>query len=128
MVSEYGPGSESLQKKEKYFSKEEIVKKIELLTSDDKIESGDLQVEPGKEKYDSKGNLLYFSMQVKQERSREKKCGNIWYIYMVKGEHGPVGASEATCIMKADSTIEAPDEVDFAAVVLEYKDTEDKWV
>ena len=95
MVSEYGPGNESLLKKEKY---------------------------------DSEGNLLYLPMQVKQNRAREKKCGNIWYIYIVKGEHGSVGASEATCIMRADSTIEVPEEVDYAAIVLEYRDAEDKWI
>lgn len=128
MSVEHGPGGESFLKKEKYFSKEEIVKKIELIAHADKIKSDDLQLESGKEKYDSKGNLLYLPMQVNQERAREKKCGNIWYIYMVKGEHGPVGASEATCIMKADSTIETPDEVDFARVVSEYKEAEDRWV
>jgi len=103
MVSEYGPGSELLQKKEKYFLKEEIIKKIELIAHADKIESNNLQLELGKEKYDREGNLFYFPMQVKPERAREKKCGNIWYIYMIKGEHGPIGASETTCIMKADS-------------------------
>ena len=128
MENEYGPGSELLLKKEKYFLKEEIVKKIELLAQGSGIESGDLQTEPGKEKYDNSGNLLYLPMQVSQEKAREKKCGNIWYIYLVKGEHGPIGASETTCIMKADSTIETPDEVDFAQVVLEYKDVEEKWV
>ncbi|MFZ2189492.1 MAG: hypothetical protein WA057_01535 [Candidatus Magasanikiibacteriota bacterium] len=67
-------------------------------------------------------------MQATPERAREKKCGNIWYIYMVKGTHGPMGASEATLIMKADSTIEKPDEVDWAEIVLEFKNSEDKWV
>ena len=128
MVSEYGPGSEVLLKKEKYFSKEEVVKKIELLAGADKIESGDLQVELGKEKYDSEGNLLYLSMQATPERAREKKCGNIWYIYLVKGEHESVGCCKTTRIMKADSTVEAPEEVDFATTILEYKDAEDKWV
>lgn len=112
--------NESLLKKEKYFPKEEVVKKIESLAQADGIKSGDLQPEPDKEKYDSEGNLLYLPLQVSQERAREKKCGNIWYIYIVKGEHGPIGASETTCIIKADSTIEAPDEVDFAQIILEF--------
>jgi len=126
--NEHGPGSEFLLKKEKYFLKEEIIKRIELVAKGSGLESGDLQLELGKEKYDSKWNLLYLTMQVVQEKAREKKCGNIWYVYLVKGEHGPVGASETTCIMKADSTMTAPDEVDFAQIVLEYNDAENKWV
>ncbi|PIT88679.1 MAG: hypothetical protein COU29_02840 [Candidatus Magasanikbacteria bacterium CG10_big_fil_rev_8_21_14_0_10_36_32] len=122
------PDNESSLKKEKYFLKEEIIKKIESIAQTNGIESGDLQLESETEKYDSEGNLLYLSMQVTQERAREKKCGNIWYLYMIKGEHGPMGASEATLIMKADSTIETPNEVDWAEIVLEYKEAEDKWI
>ena len=120
-------GREIELNKEKHFSKEEVLGKIEALARADKIELGDLQPEPGKETYDSEGNLSYLSMKVAPERAREKKSGNIWYIYMVKGEHGPMGASSATCIMKADSTIEAPDEVDFAMTVLEYDAEKDEW-
>jgi hypothetical protein len=122
-----GPDSGSL-KKEKYFSKEEVVKEIAQIAQADGFESGDLQPEPGQEKYDSEGKLLSFTVQVTQDRAREKKCGNIWYIYMVKGNHGPIGLTNTTCIMKADSNIETPTVVDFASVVSEYIDAEDKWV
>jgi hypothetical protein len=111
-----------------YFLKEEVAKKIELMAQADGIESGDLQPEPGQEKYDSEGRLILFTMQATQERAQEKKCGNIWYIYIVKGNHGPIGFTDATCIMKADSNIKTPTVVDFATVILEYSDTESKWI
>lgn len=114
-----GASANGESKKEKYFSKEEILGRIESIAQADGIEPGDLQPELGKERYDSEGNLVYLSMQVTQERAREKGCGNIWYIYLAKGTDGPMGASEATIIMKADSKIETPDEVDWAEIVLE---------
>ena len=117
----------AVENKDRYFLKEEIAKKIERMAQADGIESGDLQPEPGQEKYDSEGRLILFTMQATPERAREKKCGNIWYIYIVKGNHGPLGFTDATCIMKADSNMETPAVVDFATVVLEYSDAENKW-
>jgi len=125
---EISSDSELSLKREMYFSKEKIIREIVAIAQTGGIESGDLQLEPETEKYDGEGNLLFLSIKVRQERAREKKCGNIWYFYMVKGEHGPMGASRATLIMKADSKIETPDEVDWAEIVLEYREAEDKWI
>lgn len=119
MFRENETGANGELKKEKYFSREEILGKIESVAHADGIESGDLQSEPGKETYDSEGNLVYLSMQATSERAREKRCGNIWYVYLFKGTHGPMGDSDATIIVKASSKIETPDEVDWAEIVLE---------
>ena len=121
------PGEVLGQSETKYFSIEDVVKRIELIAQADGIEAGDLKPEAGKAKYDDKGNLLYFPLQLDQERAREKKSGNIWYIYMVKGVPGPIGALDLTSIMKAEATLEEPDEVYYTTVVLEYNDAKDEW-
>lgn len=110
-----------------FFSKIEVAVEIMLLAQAEGIVAADLQPEPGKETYDSEGNLTYFSMEVNQERAREKKCGNIWYIYVVKGTDGPLGVSPVTMIVRADSTIENPGEVDWATQLVEYDDKEKVW-
>jgi hypothetical protein len=115
-------------KEVEYFSKDEVVREITVIAEAGGIKSGDLQPEPGGEKYNSEGKLAYLSMRVSPERARERKCGNIWFIYLVKGENGPIGSAETTCVYKADSTLDKPDDVDYAQIVLEYSDTEKKWI
>ena len=119
--------SELSLKKEKYFLKEEIIKKIESIAQADGIESGDLQSKPEKEVYDSEGNLLYLSIQVTQECALGKNEGSISYIYLVKGKH-ETGEMPVTTIVKAYGSIEKPDEVYFSSAVSEYVEAEDKWI
>lgn len=110
--------------KERYFTKKEIIKEIELIAHTSEIESGDFQPTPEKVEYDNNGNLLFLSLRVTQECAHKKGEGSIRYIFMAKGKYH-AGESLNTVIITAYGSMEEPDEVYFSKVVSEFK--ENKW-
>lgn len=112
-----GADSEASLEKKEYFSKEEIIEKINGIAQDEGVVPTELILEPDSEKYNANGNLLSLTIKMNRERAQEKGSGNIWYMY-----NRPTILTTPPAILRAESLLDTPNEVYFAIEALEFKD------
>lgn len=108
----------------KYFDKAEIFQEILSVAREDSFLISDLDIDNIREEKDTKGNLIYMLVPVKQELAIEINYGGIWYIFTLKGLRG----NEDSLIVRATANKETPSEVEDAEIILKYDYKDREWL